>query len=208
MILSKTKKDNIRRALLDERFPSSLISEAAGPLIEALLSSKAMEEPIALVKEHPHYVTSTGIVTVCMYTDEDAPWRTTARTDISLAGTLYARRNMYGRLEIDVRIKNGRFVFTWNDSFWPECQKLPDLDAPELRQALKKVVAIVKQRNELDDALIRVMNRVSSPHKLIEKVPATAKYLTEELESIRAQKKAVLPMEAVMRIRTLLGHLG
>lgn len=198
MRLTKSKKDSIRMALVDAAFGDRKLGEALKDLVDVLYTSPAMQTAIAAKNGFARFVNSSSTLQVLL----DGPGMR-RRGEVSLPYE-YARMNAYSDLELTGKMdSDGALAFSW--SGWRDTEGLPDLSCEDLKTGLGKAMRILEERRRLDRQLADVMERISTAKALVKKIPASAIYLTEELESERAQQKALLPQEVVQRIRMLLG---
>lgn len=201
MRLTKEKKDQIRMALVEKTFSHDAFRSAAEPLMKALADSKGMKMAIHVAENFGLYVNRASsihiISTDCIYRNGSTS------VSIKLPFT-YARQGSFTELQIITRTANdGNRSFEYTG--WQEAEKLPDLNG-KLKPCLEKIVSMIQARRMLNDKLERTMEKISSPKMLAEKIPATRIYLTEELESMRAQSQALIPQDMIMRIRKMLGY--
>lgn len=201
MKLTKEKKDQIRMALVAKTFSHDAFRSAAEPLTEALADSKGMKMAIDVAENFGLYVNRTSSVhiisTDCIYRNDSTS------VSIKLPFT-YARQGSFTELQIiTMTADDGSHRFEY--AGWQEAEKLPDLNG-KLKPCLEKIVSMIQDRKRLDDKLGKAMEKISSPKILAEKIPATRLYLTEELESMETQSKALIPQDMVLRIRKMLGY--
>lgn len=198
MRLTKTKKDSIRMALVDAAFGDRKLGEALKDLVDVLDTSPAMRTAIEAKNGFAWFVNTSSTLKVLL----DTPG-TRRHGDVSLPFE-YAKMNAYCDLELTGKMDaDGVLSFAW--SGWRYTEGLPDLSREDLRAGLEEAMRILEERRRLDRQLADVMERIATAKALATKIPASAIYLTEELESERAQQKALLPQEVVQRIRQLLG---
>lgn len=201
MRLTKEKKDQIRMALVEKTFSHDAFRSAVEPLIEALADSKGMKMAIDVAENFGLYVNRASsihiISTDCIYRNDSTS------VSIKLPFT-YARQGSFTELQIITRTADdGSHSFEY--AGWQEAEKLPDLNG-KLKPCLEKIVSMIQNRRMLNDKLERTMEKISSPKMLAEKIPATRLYLTEELESMETQSRALIPQDMVLRIRKMLGY--
>lgn len=196
MRLTKDKKDRIRAAIVARTFPDKMFSNAAAPLVDALRTNAIVDGAARALEDFPQYVSSCATLTVSL-----GP----GRSCLVRLPFPYARYGGFSPLMVCYGDdgENGP-SFHWS-GWGTETHSLPPLDQPDIRDSLTRIRELLEKRHELDAKLEATMERISSPKALAEKIPATAEYLTEELASVASQEKAVVPMEAVLRIRKLLG---
>ena len=198
MRLTKTKKDSIRMALVNAAFGDRKLGEALKDLVDVLYPSPAMQTAIAAKNGFARFVNSSSTLLVVLDGQN-----VRGRGEVSLPYE-YARMNAYSDLELVGEMDaDGILSFSW--SGWRDTEGLPDLSGEDLKAGLEKAMRILEERRRLDRQLQDVMERITTAKVLATKIPASAIYLTEELESERAQQKALLPQEVVQRIRMLLG---
>lgn len=198
MRLTKTKKDSIRMALVDAAFGDRKLGEALKDLVDVLDTSPAMRTAIEAKNGFAMFVNSSSTLHVLL----DGPGMR-RHGEVSLPFE-YARMNAYSDLELVGEMDaDGVLSFSW--SGWRNTEGLPDLSREDLKTGLEEAMRILQERRRLDRQLADVMERITTAKALATKIPASAIYLTEELESERAQQKALLPQEVVQRIRMLLG---
>lgn len=198
MRLTKMKKESIRMALVNAAFGDRKLEEALKDLVDVLYTSPAMQTAIAAKSGFTMFVNSSSTLHVLL----DGPG-IRRRGEVTLPYE-YARMNAYSDLELVGEMDaDGVLSFSW--SGWRNTEGLPDLSGENLKAGLEKAMRILEERRRLDRQLADVMERITTAKGLATKIPASAIYLTEELESERAQQKALLPQEVVQRIRQLLG---
>lgn len=198
MRLTKMKKESIRMALVNAAFGDRKLEEALKDLVDVLYTSPAMQTAIAAKSGFTMFVNSSSTLHVLL----DGPG-IRRRGEVTLPYE-YARMNAYSDLELVGEMDaDGVLSFSW--SGWRKTEGLPDLSGENLKAGLEKAMRILEERRRLDRQLADVMERITTAKGLATKIPASAIYLTEELESERAQQKALLPQEVVQRIRQLLG---
>ena len=198
MRLTKMKKESIRMALVNAAFGDRKLEEALKDLVDVLYTSPAMQTAIAAKSGFTMFVNSSSTLHVLL----DGPG-IRRRGEVTLPYE-YARMNSYSDLELVGEMDaDGVLSFSW--SGWRNTEGLPDLSDENLKAGLEKAMRILEERRRLDRQLADVMERITTAKGLATKIPASAIYLTEELESERAQQKALLPQEVVQRIRQLLG---
>ena len=196
MRLTAEKKRQIRKALVATTFPERLFSEAAGPLLTALESNTAVNASYKAAETYPQFTSSDSMLSVSV------SWQDSVRIPLPRR---YARIGGFETLTISlIRDDNDNVSFRW--TCWKQYQDmLPDLNAPNIRECLLRIAELARKREALSSKLETVMEKISSPKALIEKIPATAEYLEEEIESAKTQTKAIIPMDMIIRIRKTLG---
>lgn len=196
MRLTAEKKRQIRKALVAKTFPERLFSEAAGPLLTALESNTAVNASYKAAETYPQFTSSDSMLSVSV------SWQDSVRIPLPRS---YARIGGFEALTISlIRDDDDNVSFRW--TCWKQYQDmLPDLNAPDIRECLLRIAELARKREALSSKLETVMEKISSPKALIEKIPATAEYLEEEIESAKTQTKAIIPMDMIIRIRKTLG---
>lgn len=195
MKLTKDKKDRIRAAIVARTFPDKVFSDAAAPLVDALRTNAIVDGAARALEDFPQYVSSCATLTVSL-----GP----GRSCLVRLPFPYARYGGFSPLMVIGDDGQNGPSFHWR-GWGTETHSLPPLDRQDIHDSLMRIRELLEKRHELDAKLEATMERISSPKALAEKIPATAEYLTEELASAASQEKAVVPMEAVLRIRKLLG---
>ena len=196
MRLTKDKKDRIRAAIVARTFPDKVFSDAAAPLVDALRTNTVVDRATRALEDFPQYVLSCATLTVSLGH---------GRSCLVRLPFGYARYGGFTPLMVCIG-NDGQDGPSFHWSGWgTEAPSLPPLDREDIHDSLMRIKKLLEKRHELDTKLEAAMERISSPKTLAEKIPATAEYLTEELASVAAQSKAVVPMEMVLRIRKLLG---
>lgn len=197
MRLTAEKKRQIRKALVAKTFPEKLFSETASPLLTALESNTAINASYKATETYPQFTSSDSMLSISVN------WQNSVRIPLPRR---YARIGGFEALTISLaRDDDDNISFRW--TCWkPYQDTLPDLNAPDIRECLLRIAELARKREALSNKLETVIEKISSPKALIEKIPATAEYLEEEIESAKTQTKAIIPMDMILRIRKTLGY--